>query len=137
MRKFPCRSAIIDGELIRAARTEIDFYGLMQGSKEGTVVCAFDLLELDGRDLRGLPLVERKAILQRLLSRSRNDRIVYVEHFADGERLIIACDEHGLEGVVSERRAAPYRSGPRHEWVKIKSLIWRDRNKDRGQWFEA
>ena len=41
----------------------------------------------------------------------------------------------GLEGVVSKRRSAPYRSGSKSGWIKVKSASWRDTNKDRGELF--
>jgi len=82
---------------------------------------AFDLLELDGEDLRGLPLGDRKKRLARLLGRRRRG-IVLSEHTADDGATIFrqACTI-GLEGIVSKRLSAPYRSGPSRDWIKVKN----------------
>ncbi len=82
---------------------------------------AFDLLEIDGEDLRLSPLESRKARLKTLL-RSRKSGIVYNEHMEGDGRLIFehAC-KLGLEGIVSKRRDLPYRSGRVKGWLKIKN----------------
>jgi ATP-dependent DNA ligase len=79
------------------------------------------LLELDGEDLRGLPLGDRKKRLARLLGKRRIG-IVLSEHTDEDGALIFrqAC-KLGLEGIVSKRLSAPYRSGPSRDWVKIKN----------------
>jgi bifunctional non-homologous end joining protein LigD len=71
-------------------------------------VCAFVLLRLDGDDLRQLPLSDRKAKLRKLLARARD--VWHVE--ADGDDSFKAACELGLEGIVSKRLTAPYKSGP-------------------------
>ena len=76
------------------------------------VACAFDLLMRDGDDLRRRPLVERKAALAKLLFRAR-DGIQYVEHAeGHGDKMFAAVCDLGLEGIVSKKLDAPYRSGP-------------------------
>jgi bifunctional non-homologous end joining protein LigD len=83
--------------------------------------CAFDLLALNGDDLRRKPLSERKGALRRLLLRSR-DGIQYVEHAeGHGDKLFQAVCKLGLEGIVSKRITAPYRSGPSRTWIKVKN----------------
>jgi bifunctional non-homologous end joining protein LigD len=73
---------------------------------------AFDLLEVDGQDLRALPLVDRKKRLARLLS-GRRLGIVLSDHTdEDGALLFVHACRMGLEGIVSKRLSAPYRSGP-------------------------
>ena len=78
----------------------------------------FDLLWLDGEDLRSLPWRERKARLARLIGQGSNV-LHYVEHFeTPGARTLkSACGLH-LEGIVSKRVDAPYRSGRSHDWIK-------------------
>ncbi len=72
------------------------------------IACAFDLLRLDGDDLRRLPLSDRKAKLRKLLARAR-DGIQCVWHVeADGEDSFKAACKLGLEGIVSKRLTAPY-----------------------------
>jgi bifunctional non-homologous end joining protein LigD len=82
----------------------------------------FDLLHLDGRDLTGEPLVGRKAELQRLLKAAdKNGRIRYAEHFTEDGPVILkhACGLN-LEGIVSKRKDAPYRSGRSENFIKAK-----------------
>jgi bifunctional non-homologous end joining protein LigD len=81
---------------------------------------AFDLLHLDGYDLRPCRLDDRKEALGRLL-RDAPGQFVYVEPFAeDGPRVFEHACRLGLEGIVSKRRDAPYRSGVQASWVKVK-----------------
>ena len=85
------------------------------------VACAFDLLVRDGDDLRCCPLIERKADLAKLLFRSRGG-IQYVEHAeGHGDRMFAAVCDLGLEGIVSKKLTAPYRSGPSKSWIKVKN----------------
>jgi bifunctional non-homologous end joining protein LigD len=85
------------------------------------VACAFDLLMLDGDDLRRRPLVDRKSALAKLLIRSRGG-IQYVEHAqGHGDKMYEAVCSLGLEGIVSKRRRSFYRSGPFKMWVKVKN----------------
>jgi bifunctional non-homologous end joining protein LigD len=86
---------------------------------------------LDGKDLRDLPLIERKDQLAGLLKLCNAGSIHFVPFFDDGEALMLACMEHSLEGVVSKKRDAPYRSGRGPTWVKSKTPMWRQANKDR------
>jgi len=78
---------------------------------------AFDFLERDGEDLRSRPLAERKAQLAKLVGRS--DRgIVYNEHTEeDGATVFRHACKLGLEGIVSKRLTAPYRSGWSRDWI--------------------
>ena len=85
------------------------------------VACAFDLLMLNGEELRRKPFADRKAALRKLLRRSR-EGIQYVEHTeGDGEEMFQAACKLGLEGIVSKRVDAPYRSGPARSWLKIRN----------------
>jgi bifunctional non-homologous end joining protein LigD len=88
---------------------------------DDVVLCAFDLLELDGRDMRRVPIEERKATLAKLL-RKPPDGIAFNEHY-DAEGAIIykhAC-ALGCEGIVSKRLGSPYRAGRAVSWLKIKN----------------
>jgi hypothetical protein len=85
------------------------------------VLCAFDLLELDGEDLRRTPIETRKLTLKSLL-RGKHAGITFNEHF-DAEGAIVyrqAC-ALGCEGIVSKRLGSPYRSGRTDHWVKVKN----------------
>jgi bifunctional non-homologous end joining protein LigD len=88
------------------------------------VFFAFDLLFLNGEDLRGLPLIERKAQLKRLLRRKRS-RVLYVDHIeACGRQFFEKVCEMDLEGIVAKRKHSQYRpiEKPSSYWVKIKNL---------------
>ena len=82
--KFPVRSCLIDGEAIVCDEKGLAVFDLIRGHgrKASAVLCAFDLLELDGKDLRREPIEERKALLTKLLKASHLS-IVLNEHFAD------------------------------------------------------
>jgi bifunctional non-homologous end joining protein LigD len=82
--------------------------------------CAFDLLTLNGKDFRHKPYVELKAALRKLVRRGRG--IQYVEHAeGHGDKLFAAACHLGLEGIVSKKLNAPYRSGPSKVWIKVKN----------------
>jgi bifunctional non-homologous end joining protein LigD len=82
---------------------------------------AFDLLALDGRDLRRLPLTARKDLLRRVLALSVSDTFRYVEEVPErGEDLFAAVAQMGLEGVVAKRADAPYRAGYSTDWLKFR-----------------
>jgi bifunctional non-homologous end joining protein LigD len=84
---------------------------------------AFDLIELQGDDLRNDKLITRKQIFAKLLA-SQSDAIVYNEHLEHDEALVFdhAC-RMGLEGIVSKRLDAPYRSGPSKVWLKYRNPL--------------
>jgi bifunctional non-homologous end joining protein LigD len=124
--QIACRSAVIDGEAIVQDERGVSHFGLLRKalfSAPGKIVMfAFDLLHLDGRDLRALPLDERRGLLRDLLSgRDGTFPIRFSEEFGgSGAELFVAADAHGLEGVVSKRRGSRYRSGRSDGWLKAK-----------------
>ena len=115
--------AIIDAEVVCLDRKGVAQFDLLHNrSNDGAALAlGFDLLALNGKDLRKHPLVERKMALSKLLIRSKGG-IQYVEH-ADGhgERMFAAVCRLGLEGIVSKRSSAAYRSGPTRTWIKVKN----------------
>ena len=87
----------------------------------GVTLCAFDLMELDGEDLRREPIEVRKATLKGLLRRSRPG-IAFNRHFeVDGTVVYEQACALGCEGIVSKRLGSPYRSGRADCWIKIKN----------------
>ena len=91
------------------------------GQQLAYVHCAFDLLELDGKDLRRRPIEERKILLTELLHGS-NLSIVLNEHFEeDGEIVFREGCKLGCEGIVSKRLGSIYRSGRSPLWLKVKN----------------
>ncbi len=121
--RFP--DCIIDGEICALDHNGApDFAGLQaalsDGKTDALVFFAFDLLFAEGEDLRALPLTDRKARLESLL-RKAPQIIRYVEHFSSGGDAVLesAC-RMNLEGIISKRAAAPYRSGRGEDWSKSK-----------------
>jgi bifunctional non-homologous end joining protein LigD len=108
------RDAILDGEIIVMGKEGPDFNALFFRRGE-PAFAAFDLLWLDGRDLRGLPLWRRKKRLAALVAKTP---IAYVDHI-DDPALFAVTATRDLEGVVAKRRGEPY--GPETQWVKIKT----------------
>jgi bifunctional non-homologous end joining protein LigD len=85
------------------------------------VLCAFDLVELDGEDLRRSPFEGRKRALAELL-RQKTDGIILNAHYeGDGAAIYKAACTLGCEGIVSKRLGSPYRAGRSVHWVKVKN----------------
>jgi bifunctional non-homologous end joining protein LigD len=121
--KLPVSSCLIDGEAIVCDENGLAVFELIRrhGALASAVLCAFDLLELDGRDLRREPIEERKALLAKLLNGSHLS-IVLNEHFEeDGASVYRAACQLGCEGIVSKRLGSTYRSGRSPYWVKVKN----------------
>jgi bifunctional non-homologous end joining protein LigD len=122
--------AMIDGEIVALDHDgNPDFSALQAAISDGKtdrlIFYAFDLLFAEGEDLRRLPLAERKARLKQLLDagqKKKTESIRYVEHFeANGDDVLASAKELKLEGIVSKKLSAPYRSGRSESWTKIKS----------------
>jgi bifunctional non-homologous end joining protein LigD len=136
---LPADTAILDGELVAMNGEGLpDFRALHRRSAGAPLaVWLFDLLELDGRDARPCPLCERRQQLEDQLAPLPRDGVLrYSESFADPDRLLAAAHHLGLEGIVSKRCGAPYRSGRRPEWLKVKTESWRRANRERWRLFE-
>jgi bifunctional non-homologous end joining protein LigD len=134
---LPTKSCIIDGELIAAGRRgQPDFLALLHGRHAPTCVYCFDSLQLNGRDFREQPLVQRRARLEALLKRAKCNVIRFSETFPNANELLAECARLALEGIVAKRRDSPYRSGTRSGWIKVKTADWRAANQWRGDFFE-
>jgi bifunctional non-homologous end joining protein LigD len=85
------------------------------------VLCAFDLIEFEGKDLRRAPIERRKGLLAKLV-RGPHPGIVLNEHYdGDGDIVFEHACKLGCEGIVSKRLGSPYRSGRSPHWLKIKN----------------
>lgn len=122
------QSAYVDGEMVvRDADGVTTFRELVNDLKQERAdrmeFMAFDLLHLDGADLRARPLAERKAALAKLLGGQR-PRLLHVEYVGSiegvGSDVLKAACEMKLEGIVSKRVDLPYRSGRQPAWIKAK-----------------
>ena len=120
---LPVRSCLIDGEAVVCDESGLAVFDLIRGYRHdaAAVLCAFDLLELDGEDLRRTPIEERKRILAKLLSHP-HEGIAFNEHYTgDGAIIFKHACALGCEGIVSKRLGSPYRSGRTDHWVKVKN----------------
>ncbi len=119
-----CDSAMIDGEAVAASGEGSKFSALQKAIKTGgeTRFYAFDLLHLDGKDLRKKPLIERKQTLKSLLEMlGPSQSVQYSEHVrGNGEKVFQAMCKAGQEGIIAKRADAPYREGRAGSWLKIK-----------------
>jgi bifunctional non-homologous end joining protein LigD len=120
---------LIDGEIVALDHKGApDFSSLQaalsEGKTDNLIFYAFDLLFADGMDIRALPLSERKAQLKLLLdarAKGKAKLIHYVTHFEDdGDDVLQSARRLGLEGIVSKKFSAPYRSGRSENWTKAK-----------------
>jgi bifunctional non-homologous end joining protein LigD len=120
-----CKNAIFDGEIVALDQEgRSDFQKLQNSIKlksdKDLRYCIFDLLYLNGKDLRSLPLFERKEILQKLL-RSAPKNIIFSEHIPDrGQDFFKLACQMKLEGIIAKLSSAPYTSGRNDFWLKIK-----------------
>ena len=127
------RQAIVDGEIASLDPQGRPSFELLQrrinvaeasaiarlARSHPVVFFAFDLLYLDGRDLRGEPLIERKKLLKEILK--PDDVIRYSEHFTtNATELLAAAKEQGLEGIIGKRTQSRYESRRSSDWVKWK-----------------
>ena len=125
--KLKIRSAVIDGEAVHAdERGTFSFHALQdalsRGKFERLRYYLFDLLHLNGLDLRAKPLNERKSLLQEVL-RSAPEALRYSQDFAErGQTMLAHACAMGLEGIISKQAHAPYRSGRAGSWLKSKCI---------------
>jgi bifunctional non-homologous end joining protein LigD len=114
---------VLDGEVCALDERGRPSFSAMQQGKDGTpiVYYVFDLLELEGTPLVDLPLTERRQRLEQLLD-ARNPTVRLSEAFEDGNSLLEAVQEQGLEGVIAKRADSRYAVGKRsRDWLKIKT----------------
>jgi bifunctional non-homologous end joining protein LigD len=124
---LPCDEALVDGEVVAMGENGVSSFSALQDalseSRTGNLVFfAFDLLHLDGQDLRAEPLLARKERLEHLFhAAGAEGPLRYSEHFVEpGQTMLRHACRMGLEGVISKRLDAPYRSGRGCDWVKSK-----------------
>lgn len=127
------KQAVLDGEIAVLDKNGVSSFGLIQpriavadpntiahlARRVPVTLFVFDLLYLDGYDLRNVPLIERKRALQAILRPSTVMR--YSEHFVNqGEEMLQAARATGLEGIIAKRAQSKYESKRSQDWLKIK-----------------
>jgi len=111
---------VLDGEICALDAEGRSRFEMLQAGTGKLVYVAFDLLELEGRSLHAQPLATRRQQLEALLSPPVS-RLIVSPAFDDGEALLEAAREHGLEGVVAKRTTSTYQQGRRSaDWRKVK-----------------
>ncbi len=131
---LPYQSLLLDGEVVGLDETGRPTFQLLQqraqltrradiermAVRQPVTYFAFDLLVFEGRDLRPLPLAERKALLRLLLPPAGPVR--FADHVEEqGEELYAAVRARGLEGLIAKRADSPYRAGRSPHWVKLRA----------------
>jgi bifunctional non-homologous end joining protein LigD len=110
VKALPANHAVFDGVIVADP----------EGARSDRMVCyAFDLIFLDGFDIRAAPLIERKRVLEGLLAEAKQPRFAYSEHFAAGATVLRHARKIGARGIVSKDKDAPYRSGRSVDWILI------------------
>ena len=119
--KLPVESAIIDGEIVCLDKNGVSQFYELLNRKGKPILYAFDLLWLNGEDLRQLPLVERKNHLDALIRSADCKSIMYAQHIErEGKRFFEEICARDLEGIVAKRKLSIYKNDG-HGWVKIKN----------------
>lgn len=119
--------ALLDGEMTvvdEAGRPSFqDLQQYLRAPQGRLLYYAFDLLHLDGHDLTGLPLTQRKLLLQRLMGLLHGPQLKYSDHITEtGQALLDSAKQQHLEGVIAKRADSPYQAGRRsQDWAKFKT----------------
>ncbi len=128
LERLPANNLVVDGEVIvpdRKGASDFDALEIAMGPRGRSadmLFYLFDLLHLDGFDLRAAPLLDSKRVLKELLS-GVGAPILFSDRMAeDGAKMFEHACEMGLEGVISKRMDAPYRSGRNESWIKVKCV---------------
>jgi bifunctional non-homologous end joining protein LigD len=126
--RLPARRALLDGEVavvLPSGTTSFQALqnALLSSEQADLVYFVFDLLHLEGYDLTGAPLEERKSLLQELTSAGAARRLRYSDHVAgSGREFFEQASRLGVEGILSKRRDSPYKAGRSKAWLKVKCL---------------
>jgi len=120
---LPVSSCLIDGEAIVCDGKGLAVFQFIRNYRRGNAatLCTFDLIEIDGRDLRLQPIEERKHVLKWLLKKS-HPGMTYNRHFdVEGSIVFYHACKLGCEGIVSKRLGSQYHSGRSVDWIKVKN----------------
>jgi bifunctional non-homologous end joining protein LigD len=125
---IPVDSAWLDGEVVVLTESGVPDFNALQNafdrrSTAQLTFFAFDIPFLNGRDLRAVPLAQRRQLLGELIARTSSERVRFSESFnEDPQSLLASACQMRLEGIIGKRADAPYRSGRSTAWIKLKCL---------------
>ena len=122
--RINAHSFLIDGEAVIPREDGTSDFHALRSKQRGqeAMLFAFDLIELNGNDLRDMLLIERKRRLAKLIGKSQRQAIRYNGHLTnDGLTVFAHACRMGLEGIVSKRIDSRYTSGPSQAWLKSKN----------------
>ena len=123
--RIACKSALIDGEVCVQNEQGVTDFGALRSAmtkEPGRLIFfAFDLLHLNGVDMRKKPLEERRAHLRWILEGKKGAIHISDEYDGSGAEFFKLADQMGLEGIVSKRKGSRYVSGRTNDWLKVKA----------------
>jgi bifunctional non-homologous end joining protein LigD len=132
---LPVKSAIFDGEIVCLDTEGNSLFNELLFRRSQPYFYAFDLSWLNGKDLRKLPLIERKVRLREVVREGANPALLYADHVDHyGIEFFCMVCEKNLEGIVAKHRASPYDSSAK--WIKIKNPAY-TRAEGRHELFES
>jgi bifunctional non-homologous end joining protein LigD len=120
--KLKVREAVIDGEIVATDEQGVPRFQLLQGGAHRETIFVFDLLWLDGHDLRQRPYLERRALLERLLRRPPADVALSEQLAMSGAEALKKAKEGGWEGIIAKHKKSVYEPRRSREWLKVKAL---------------
>ncbi len=126
LKELPCKEAVLDGEIAALDEKGRSSFQLLQaremsGKRPPIFYYVFDLIQLDGKDLTGVPLLKRKAMAKALLARLPDTVRFSASIQAQSDRVLKEMKARGLEGVIAKRKGSKYEIGRRSgAWVKFK-----------------
>jgi bifunctional non-homologous end joining protein LigD len=122
LQKIKAKEVVLDGEIVALDEKGASRFQLLQQGERRELIFVFDVLWLDGRDLRKLPYTERREILKKVLKGSPAAVKPSVVLEMSGEAALKHAVEHGLEGLIAKRNSSIYEPRRSREWLKIKAI---------------
>lgn len=126
LKDIDAKSFVLDGEIVCFDELGRSNFGMLQQSikqnNDNFHYVIFDLLALNGEDMRSLPLTERKAKLERLLYNA-NSCLIYSSHVENGKECFEFAKKHNLEGIIAKKKDSIYTHNRTEDWLKIKCFL--------------
>ena len=120
--KLKLDDAVLDGEIVATDAEGVPRFQLLQGGTSREVFFVFDILWLDGRDLRRLPYEERRALLAKALRRPPAQVAIAQQIAKSGKDAMAQAAKEGWEGIIAKHKGSTYEPRRSKEWLKVKAL---------------